>query len=42
MIRGNLMRKGGTGEERYMSNMQFLCMIAGIVSLHFPVDVTDE
>jgi len=30
---GEFDSKGGTGEERYMSNIQFLCMIAGIVSL---------
>jgi hypothetical protein len=32
---GEFDAKGGTGEERYMSNMQFLCMIAGIVSRRF-------
>jgi curved DNA-binding protein CbpA len=39
---GEFDAKGGTGEERYMSNMQFLCMIAGIVSPPLLVDVADE
>jgi hypothetical protein len=40
---GEFDAKGGTGEERYMSNMQFLCMIAGIVSPLSPYDyVADE
>lgn len=35
---GEFDTRQGTGEERYMSNMQFLAMIAGIVSLFLTVN----